>query len=145
MQEQVLAHLKARFSAHRDLVAVLPEEAFQSKLPVRSNSVGAQYWCVIGARESYTRAIAGGEWAGFTCSLSSQDLKLKQKLLYALDQSAVGFAQVASEVEWTERRRELLLDLFEHETQHQGQMIRYVYGLEYKFPESWVHRWSLEN
>jgi len=39
----------------------------------------------------------------------------------------------------------LLLDLFEHETQHQGQMIRYVYGLGLHFPKSWIDRWALEN
>ena len=36
------------------------------------------------------------------------------------------------------------LDLLEHETQHQGQLIRYVYGLKYKFPKSWAERWALE-
>jgi len=145
MQKQVLAHLGARFLAHRELVLALPEKAFQAKLPVRSNNIGAQYWCVVGARQSYTRAIAAGEWAGFKCSLSSQDVKVKQKVLDALDQSAADFDQVAGQVEWTVPRTELLLALFEHETQHQGQLIRYVYGLGYKFPTSWIERWALEN
>jgi len=69
---------------------------------------------------------------------------MKQKVLDALEQSAADFDQVARHVEWTEARIELLLALFEHETQHQGQLIRYVYGLGYKFPTSWIERWALE-
>jgi hypothetical protein len=30
-----------------------------------------------------------------------------------------------------------------HETQHHGQLIRYVYGLGLVFPESWRDRWNL--
>jgi hypothetical protein len=41
-------------------------------------------------------------------------------------------------------RERLLLDLLEHETQHQGQVIRSVYVLGGSFPESWVQRWALE-
>ncbi|MEX2144587.1 MAG: hypothetical protein WD740_08325 [Anaerolineales bacterium] len=143
MQEQILAHLAARFLAHRELISALPEETLQKTLPLPSNSIGAQYWCVIGARESYTQAIRDGEWVGFQCSLSSSDVKEKQKVLDALDRSAANFAQVADQVEWTKRRIDLLLDLFEHETQHQGQMIRYVYGLGLHFPQSWIDRWAL--
>jgi len=131
--------------AHRELVLALPEEAFQVRLPLRSNSIGAQYWCVIGARQSYTRAITVGEWGGFKCSLSAADVKVKGKVLEALDQSAADFNQVASLVEWNLRRDDLLLALFEHETQHQGQLIRYVYGLGYTFPLSWIERWALDN
>jgi len=145
MQDQILAHLVARFRAHHELVSALPEEILQKKLPLPSNSIGAQYWCVVGARESYTRALKEGEWTGFQCSLSSSDVKEKQKVLDALDRSAADFDQVARQVEWTRRRIDLLLDLFEHETQHQGQMIRYVYGLGLHFPKSWIDRWALEN
>ena len=37
----------------------------------RSNTIGSQFWCIVGARESYTRAIAKGRWSGFTCSLDA--------------------------------------------------------------------------
>ena len=37
----------------------------------------------------------------------------------------------------------MLLALLEHEAQHQGQLIRYVYALDYTFPESWASRWAL--
>lgn len=34
-----------------------------------SNAIGAQFWCVVGARESYARAFQAGAWQGFACSL----------------------------------------------------------------------------
>jgi hypothetical protein len=37
----------------------------------------------------------------------------------------------------------LVLDLLLHETQHQGQLIRYVYGIGLDFPDSWRDRWNL--
>jgi hypothetical protein len=143
MQEQVLSRLSARFLAHRELVSALPEEALERKLPLPSNSIGAQYWCVVGARESYTRAITAGEWVGFKCSLTANDVKEKQRVMDALDRSAAEFEREAGKAVWTERTTALLLDLYEHETQHQGQLIRYVYGLGLKFPQSWIDRWAL--
>ncbi len=36
------------------------------------------------------------------------------------------------------------LKVIEHESQHQGQIIRYGYALGHVFHESWASRWSLE-
>ncbi len=47
-------------------------------------------------------------------------------------------------IEWTDAKDGLLVDLLEHETMHQGQLIRYVYGLGFSFPESLAKRWVLE-
>ncbi|MGL5010629.1 MAG: hypothetical protein ACRC6I_12165, partial [Paracoccaceae bacterium] len=35
----------------------------------RSNTIGNQFWCIVGARESYGRAFDAGAWQGFSCSL----------------------------------------------------------------------------
>lgn len=35
------------------------------------------------------------------------------------------------------------LDLLLHETQHHGQLIRFVYALELEFPQSWHSRWNV--
>ncbi|MBK8233243.1 MAG: hypothetical protein IPK72_22375 [Candidatus Eisenbacteria bacterium] len=39
--------------------------------------------------------------------------------------------------------RELALDLLEHEVQHHGQLIRFVYGNGLTFPESWKVRYTV--
>ncbi len=126
-----------------DLVAGLPEAALTAELPVPSNSMGAQLWCVVGARESYARALEAGGWAGFACSLTAEGARRVEETLAALRSSADGVRQAVAALEWTEARERLLLDLLEHEAQHQGQLIRFVYGLGYQFPDSWKQRWAL--
>lgn len=148
MRDAIVAHLGESFLAYRDLAETMPAEALDQKLSDRSNTIGAQFWCVVGARESYTRAIETGEWAGFSCSLSGDDVVVQGRVIEALDASQNEFDRVVSQPDWTESdwtqsRDDLLLALLEHEIQHQGQLIRYVYGLGYEFPGSWVQRWAL--
>ena len=144
MRDKVIAHLISTARAHRELVATLPEADLGWRLAERSNTIGGQIWCVIGARESYTKAIREGDWAGFDCSLSGPDTTIKKRLLEALDRSEGGLIEVLGDLEWTDARERLLLDLLEHESQHQGQIIRYVYALGRRFPDTWVQRWALE-
>ena len=144
MREEVIEHIKALFRAHQELAEILPNEAFGQKLSIPSNTIGGQFWCLVGARESYTKAIKENGWAGFSCSMPQEDTNNKEKVLNSLIKTAQDFEQALKGVEWTNNRDDLLLDLLEHETQHQGQLIRYVYGLKYKFPKSWTERWALD-
>ena len=144
MREEVIEHIKALFRAHQELAESLPSEAFGQKLSIPSNTIGGQFWCLIGARESYAKAIKENGWAGFGCSMAFESTNDKKEVSKMLSQTAQDFEKMLSGVEWTESRDGLLLDLLEHETQHQGQLIRYVYGLKYKFPKSWAERWALD-
>lgn len=139
----MVSHLGESFVAYRDLAGSLPAEALDQKVSIPSNTIGAQFWCVLGARESYTRAIESGEWAGFSCSLSGEDVVVQDKVITAFQASESEFDRVVGQSDWTSARDDLLLGLLEHEIQHQGQLIRYVYGLGYEFPETWVKRWQL--
>ena len=52
------------------LARAVPEDALASKLPsAKSNALGDQFWCILGARESFLRAAEAGKWVGFDCSL----------------------------------------------------------------------------
>lgn len=124
-----------------DLATSLDADAFAQSLQEPSNTIWDQLWCVVGARESYARAMEAGAWAGFSCSLSGDDRGSKAKLIEALGSS--HRAVVAAIDGSDEDRAPLVLDLLLHETQHQGQLIRYVYGLGLKFPTSWKKRWNL--
>ncbi len=130
---------------HRQLAEMLPPNAFERSLTDRANTIGAQFWCVVGARESYTRAIENGEWAGFDCSLSGRDISDQGKVVAALTESERAFDDILPGIDWTPVRDELLLDLLEHEAQHQGQLIRFIYGLGYRFPDWWARRWALDS
>jgi hypothetical protein len=46
-------------------------------------------------------------------------------------------------LDWNDVREALLIDLLEHEAQHQGQLIRYLYGLGITVPTSWKNRYNL--
>ena len=42
-----------------------------------------------------------------------------------------------------EEQIELAFDLLEHEIQHHGQLIRFVYGNRLSFPDSWSKRYTV--
>lgn len=145
MDPRTLARLTRLLSMYEDLLGSLPPGALEARLPARSNTIGAQLWCVVGARESYARALIEGAWAGFSCSLTAADISDPEVIGRALRTSAATVRGTVQALDWTESRDDLLLALYEHEAQHQGQLIRYVYALGYAFPTSWKERWALED
>lgn len=134
--EQRLADV---FAMTDDLVGVLSELDLERDLGAHSNTIWDQLWCVVGARESMVAAIEAGEWDGFRCSLRSSDRNSAKRMREALEASRVSVAAYAIDADTSGP----LLDLLLHETQHHGQLIRYMYGLGIEFPNSWKARWSL--
>lgn len=60
------------FRLYQDLIDAIDETVLSSKLGLLpSNTAGLQLWCVVGARESFVKAIAANQWSGFTCSLET--------------------------------------------------------------------------
>lgn len=129
-----------------DFASELPEPALASKLPgLPSNSIGAQLWCVIGARESFARAIEAGEWVGFACSLSSADSREWGRVRAGLSGSAAEVLAAIDELDPSDDARcRLALRLLEHEAAHHGQLIRYLYALRLPIPASWRERYTLD-
>jgi hypothetical protein len=109
-----------------------------------SNTIGAQFWCVVGARESYARAFDAGVWQGFTCSLQSPEVPdvVRAALATSMTKVAVCLERAAQRVDAT--REHILVDLLEHETQHHGQLIRYFYANGLIFSEAFAKRYALE-
>ena len=95
--------------------------------------------------ESYARAIEGGGWAGFSCSLSAAEITERESLRAGLSRSAaVVLAALAVLEPDDETRARFALVLLEHEAAHQGQLIRYLYGLRLPIPLSWKERYALD-
>jgi hypothetical protein len=132
------------FGLYRDLVASLDSDTLRSHLgPIPSNTIGQQLWCVVGARESYARAIVAGSWSGFSCSLD--DVADPAKVAASLKRSESVVLDALKAVEtYTAAQSSLILDLLEHEAAHQGQLIRYLYGLRLAIPPSWKARYALD-
>ncbi|MFV2016825.1 MAG: hypothetical protein ACC656_15440, partial [Candidatus Heimdallarchaeota archaeon] len=106
-----------------------------------SNSVGNQALCIVGARESYFEAIKNFQWIGFKCSLTDYNNKFdiieilsstKQLILEFLNDNVLSSEQV-----------EFAFKLLEHEIQHHGQLIRYIYTNKLEFPKSWTDRYTV--
>ncbi len=94
----------------------------------------------MGARESYTKAIEMGEWKGFTCSLAAP--KIKQSVLVTLEETGKKLNEI-NFMGLTDAQIDLAFNLLEHESQHHGQLIRFVYANGLSFPESWHQRYTV--
>jgi hypothetical protein len=145
LADVIRANLTRSMALYDDLLASLPESALAMKLPgVPSNTIGAQLWCVVGARESYARAVEAGAWAGFTCSLTSAASRDKAAVQAALSGSADAVVDKLARLEsYDDARSSFVVHLLEHEVAHQGQLIRYLYGLKLPIPDSWKARYAL--
>lgn len=88
IEAAVRERFERSFGLYRDLIASIGEPTIGSRLgELPSNTVGAQLWCVVGARESYSRAIEAGRWAGFAIDLLEHEAAHQGQLiryLYAL-------------------------------------------------------------
>lgn len=140
-QDHLHARLARAFDLTSDLVAHLDAAALGLDLPgLPSNRIAGQLWCIVGARESYLRAIAAGSWQGFACSLTTP--RAQPAVLAALESTrrhldAIAFGAL------TDPQVGLAFDLLEHEVQHHGQLIRFIYGNGLSFPASWHARYTV--
>lgn len=141
MSQKLKAHLERSFKLTSDLVVHLDEASLELDLPdLPSNRISGQLWCVIGARESYTRAIEADGWQGFACSLAAPFVKLTVLAALEATQTRLGNIDFAN---LSDTQLELAFDLLEHELQHHGQLIRFVYGNKLTFPDSWHKRYTV--
>ena len=134
--------IKRAFSLTQGLAEHLEEAHLDYSLPgLPSNKIGEQFWCIIGARESYLNAIKNEKWVGFSCSL--KDTTSKPEILSALTQSQQAAIDFITSTSLNDTQTNFLLDLLEHEIQHHGQLIRYIYGNKLAFPKSWNQRYTV--
>ncbi len=141
MNQQLKAKLDRSFKLTHDLVVHLDEISLNLDLPsLPSNRIAGQVWCIVGARESYTKAIEMGGWEGYSCSLTTPSIK--QSVLAVLEATHKRINEI-NFAELTDIQVEFAFDLLEHEVQHHGQLIRFVYGNGLTFPDSWNKRYTV--
>ena len=143
--------LRERLSRVLDLTNALADEVSAETLKLhnangRSNTIGQQFWCVVGARESYARAFEHGSWRGFSCSLTAQGVHEPQAVRKALVDSrelVQSKLESLAEASTDDARVNVLFDLEQHEVQHHGQLIRYFYANALPFPQGFAARYNL--
>jgi hypothetical protein len=100
---------------------------------------------VVGARHSYTLAAKAGSWQGFSCPLRREGTLDPEEVARTLRSTFAELSNFLASVDGLSgAQEEYLLDLLEHETQHHGQLIRYLYGLGVSPPTSWKQRYNLD-
>lgn len=138
----LIKRLHKAFELTVDLVHAMTIDDLKLNLKgMPSNTIGEQLWCIIGARESYLKAIINGGWVGFSCSLD--DTTSKDKIMLCLKKSGEDSLKYLNNFELNEVQVELLFCLLEHEILHHGQLIRYIYGNKLTFPKSWNERYTV--
>ncbi len=137
MRTLIIQKLEARFNAYADLIAQTDAPALEAKLAVEKHkSLKEHLWCVVGARQSYAKALEANQWQGFSCGMTDFAPADFQD---ALAHSAADVLKVIHAIdEWTEERNALLATLAEHEVMHEGQIIRHLYGVGSRAPASWT-------
>jgi hypothetical protein len=144
VQHLIDARLDAVFGLYDELIASLDGAQLRQSLPVPSNPIGMQLWCVVGARETWARAMETGTWGPFGCSIASfEDTQKPGLIADALSTSASAFREAALTNPEDEARTDLKLGLLEHESQHLGQILRYLLGLGIEPPPGWKKRFAL--
>ena len=130
---------------YSDLVSALTPELLDSKLPdIRSNSIGSQLWCVVGARRSAASGVRAGSWQGFMSAMTATESFDPERVASILGSTLEDLVGVFDEYEdFTEAQNRILVGTLEHEALHHGQLIRYLYALDIERPESWKRRYSL--
>ncbi len=142
LNEKLKTELDRSFKLTHDLFAHLDETNLRLDLPgLPSNRIAGQAWCIVGARESYIRAIKESGWKGFSCSLKTP--RIKQLVLSALEATYGGLAEIDFSDALTDAQLDLGFGLLEHEIQHHGQLIRFVYANGLTFPASWNQRYTV--
>ncbi|MHA2364237.1 MAG: hypothetical protein ACXAC7_09790 [Candidatus Hodarchaeales archaeon] len=142
MFDLIVNRLDRAFELTYSLYSSLEKESLLFKLNnLPSNTIGQQVWCIIGARESYFKAIKRGNWNGFSCSLT--DSNKKEDILKSLSQTRNDIIGLLRNKKSEKMNLPLIFDLYEHEIQHHGQLIRYIYANKLKFPKTWNNRYSV--
>ncbi|MBL8101501.1 MAG: hypothetical protein JNM02_03140 [Anaerolineales bacterium] len=133
--------LERAFKLTHDLVTHLDEKSLRLDLPnIPSNRISGQLWCMVGARESYIKAILAGSWQGFSCNLAEPHIK--DSVLDALEATYNQLGEI-NFTNLSDAQTDLAFNLLEHEVQHHGQLIRFVYGNGLTFPDSWNKRYTV--
>lgn len=141
MNEYLKSRLERAFQLTFDLVHHLDEMSLSADLPnLPSNRIAGQLWCIVGARESYIKAIDAGGWQGFSCSFKTP--RIKGSVLDVLEETRRHLNQLDFQ-NLNDEQVKLAFDLLEHEIQHHGQLIRFVYANGLTFPKSWNERYTV--
>ncbi|MEZ4867440.1 MAG: hypothetical protein R3C14_39305 [Caldilineaceae bacterium] len=114
-----------------------------------SQTLGYQFWCMVGAHESFLNALEQGGWQGFHSSLDDFDevtpavikaqmQKSDERLLLLCEILNLDPPRVGQEPGYKS-----IFRMIEHEMHHHGQLINFLFCHHLPIPPSWADEWAL--
>lgn len=111
------------------------------------SELSKQFWCIIGARNSYSKAIKEGSWQGFDCPIKRTEARIKSttlaQLLRSKDTVLNTVYACANNAEQFLAAAPQILRILEHEISHHGHIIRYAKALNIDFPSDFSQHYQI--
>jgi hypothetical protein len=133
-----------------DYLDVLEPAQLSLRLPfAESKPIGYQFWCMVGAHESYLRKLEFGEWQGFASSLDQFEAPTPAIIKQQMQLADARMAQLLSQIELHtalkngQLAHEVVFQMIKHEMHHHGQLINLLFCHHLPIPQSWAEQWAL--
>jgi hypothetical protein len=150
--KEVKQHWQELRGRSYDLLDELSHEDLAKKLPFpEAQSLYYQFWCMLGAQESWPPLLTRGVFEEFACSLDSLDdqppsIAIIKARMAAADQRLIEALETGDLLRRFDNGTTPLshyLRLVEHEAHHHGQLINLIYAHRLPIPQSWADQWAL--
>lgn len=133
-----------------DCIDMLRPSDLGLRLPFpESQSIGDQFWCMLGAQESYLKEFEAGAWQGFSSSMATLDQPTPDAIKFLMQRADAKMEALMRTTDLFSRlangmmRYELVQLMLEHEMHHQGQLINLMFCHHLAIPPSWHNKWAL--
>ncbi len=150
LPEELKNHWRQLRGMTYDFLEAIEEGDLEKKLPFpESQTLGYQFWCMVGTQESNLPFIAEGKWKGFACSLDEEKQVTKETIIAHMKQADESLMKVLEETDLLQKFEDgttplmKYMVLVEHESHHQGQIINFIYAHDLPIPKSWEEKWAL--
>ena len=147
----LLAEWKAIRQLTYDYLNVLESSHLALKLPFpESQPLSYQFWCMVGAHESYLKKLKHGVWQGFSSSLDDFDPVTPAIIKQQMMKSDAEMAELLNELDLHaplkngQPGHEVVMQMIKHEMHHHGQLINLMFCHHLPIPESWRDEWALK-
>ena len=139
IRQQTYDYLDTLAPHHLDLRLPFPE----------SQTLGYQFWCMVGAHESYLRALEHGRWQGFASSLDEFKQVTPDIIKAQMQKGDARLAELLQTLPFEthtvgeQPAHKTVLRMIEHEMHHHGQLINFLFCHRLPIPPSWADEWAL--
>jgi len=133
-----------------DYLDMLSPEQLGLRLPfAESQPIEYQFWCMIGAHESYLRELEHGAWQGFASSLDQFTPVTPTVIKQQMQQADARMAHLLEKKDLHapqqngEAAHAVVFRMIKHEMHHHGQLINLMFCHHLPIPVSWQQAWAL--